>query len=121
MPDVDGVIDGVGQQIAVEARDRDAVDALGDERLENLLLPDLVGALRPAPDDLDAAELLRRPLGPGARIVEHGDVQRLGNDREAQRTGLIGPGTATPEERDGTDQNGHEAQGFQHRVHDGSA
>ena len=45
----DGAVDGLGEEVAVEARDRDAVHALRDERLQDLLLAELVGGLRPAP------------------------------------------------------------------------
>ena len=43
---VDRAVDRVGQEVAVERRDRDAVDALRDERLEDLFLLQLVGAGR---------------------------------------------------------------------------
>ena len=81
---VDRAVDGVGEEVAVQRRDRDAVDALRDERLEDLLLLQLVGALRRAPEDLDVAELGRLALRADLRVVEDRDVERLGNDREAQ-------------------------------------
>ena len=43
---VDGAVDRVGEKVAVQARDRDAVHVLRDERLEDLLLPQLVRASR---------------------------------------------------------------------------
>ena len=41
---VDRLVDRFGQEVAVQRRDRDAVDLLGDRRLENLFLLQLVGA-----------------------------------------------------------------------------
>ena len=87
---IHGAIDRLGQEIAVQARDRDAVDALRDERLEDFLLLELIAGLRAAPDDLDVAELLRRPLGADLGVVEHRDVERLGNHGEAQLPRRLG-------------------------------
>ena len=79
---VDGLLMVGGQEVAVRAGDRDAVDALGDERFENFLLAELIGRFRRAPDDLDVAQFLRRALGADLRVVEDRDVQRL---RESRR------------------------------------
>ncbi len=89
-------IDRLGQEIAVEARDRDAVHALRDERLEDFLLLQLVAGLRAAPDDFDVAELFRRPLGADLGVVEHRDVERFGDDGEAQLPWRLGGRRAAP-------------------------
>ena len=63
-------VDRLGEEVAVQARDRDAVDLLRDERFEDLLLLELVGALGPAPDHLDVAEPGGLALGADLRVVE---------------------------------------------------
>ncbi len=88
------------EELAVERRDGDAVDALRDVRLEDLLLLQLIRRRRRVPQHLDVAEFLRRVLGADLRVVEDRDVERLRNDREAhlaRRRGVGrggGPGTA---------------------------
>ena len=82
---VDRPVDRVREERTVEARDRDAVHALRDERLQDLLLLQLIGVRRPVPEDLHVAELLGLALRPGLRVVEHGQVERFRNDREPER------------------------------------
>ena len=53
----------LGQEVGVQHRDRDAVHLLRDERLEDLLLLELIGVVRAAVDHLDVAERRRLALG----------------------------------------------------------
>ena len=97
---VDRAIDRVGQELAVERRDGDAVDALRDVGLEDLLLLQLIRRRRRVPQHLDVAEFRRRALGADLRVVEDGNVERLRDDREAHlarrrvRRSRRRPGTA---------------------------
>ena len=93
---IHGAIDRLGQEIAVQARDGDAVHALRDERLEDFLLLQLVAGLRAAPDDLDVAELFRRALGADLGVVEHRNVERLRDDGEPQLARRLGGRRAAP-------------------------
>ena len=63
---VDRAVDRVGEELAVERRDRDAVDALRDVRLEDLLLLQLIRRRRRVPEHLDVAEFLGGALGADA-------------------------------------------------------
>ena len=78
------------------AGDRDAVHALRDERLENLLLLELVGGLRRAPDHLDVAELLGGALGADLRVVEDREVERLGITAKRSLRGASAGGVPLP-------------------------
>ena len=97
---VHGPVDGIGQEIAVQTRDRDPVDSLGNERLENFLLAQLIGVLRPAPDHLDIPELLRLALGAHLGVVEDRQIQRFRNHREPKFFGATLVRTAAPDRRD---------------------
>ncbi len=81
---VDRAVDGLGQEVAVQRGNRDAVHALGDKRLENLLLLQLVRVRRRVPEDLDVAQLLGRALGADPCVVEDRQVERFRNDRKPQ-------------------------------------
>ena len=97
---VDRAVDRVGEELAVERRDRDAVHLLRDVRLENLLLLQLIRARGRVPENLDVPQLLRGPLRADARVVEDRDVERLRHDGEAEApaspaASLAGGGLAT--------------------------
>ena len=81
---VDRLVDRFGEEVAVERRDGDAVDLLGDEGLEELLLLQLVGRRRGVPENVDVAVFLRLPLGADLRVAEHGDIERLRDHGESQ-------------------------------------
>ena len=105
---IDGAIDRVGEEVAIEAGDRDAIDTLSDERSQNLLLANLIGRFWTAPHDLDASQFPRRSLGSDASIVENRNVQRLRNDGEAQPARLLRrwAGAGTRRNEDG-EESGH--------------
>jgi hypothetical protein len=84
---IDRTIDRLGQEVGVQRRDPDPVDALCDVRLEDLLLSELVRRWGPVPEDLDVSELRRRALRANSRVIEHRKVERFRNDREAELPG----------------------------------
>jgi hypothetical protein len=100
-PRFDRTVDGLGQEIAVEAGDGDPVHALGDEGLQDLVLPKLVGVRWSAPDHLHVPQPPRHALGPGARVVEDRQVERLRHHGEAVfRGGAAAAATARENEHD---------------------
>jgi hypothetical protein len=58
--------------------------ALRDERFEYLLLFQLIGRVGRAPLDSNVPQFARRTLRADLRVVEHRDVERLGNHGEAK-------------------------------------
>ena len=80
---VDGAVDRLGEELAVQRRDRDAVDALGDVGLEDFLLLQLIRRCGRIPQHFDIAVFSGRALGAELRVVEDGNVERLRDDREA--------------------------------------
>ena len=79
----DGSIDRADQRLALRRSERDAIDVLGDHRIDNLDLPAVVGLLRGAvPEDLDVelAACLQ-----GSFVRRHPELVRgaLGDDGDS--------------------------------------